>query len=83
MDRIAQQTPSSQQDEEVVTRDRGRQDQGQVQERIDQLPTLERVARKDPSGDAGIRQGGEILQGSTEEIVAELVKRIREKTGVL
>jgi len=28
-------------------------------------------------------KGGEILQGSTEEIAAELVKRIREKTGVL
>ena len=27
--------------------------------------------------------GGEILAGSTDEIAAELVKRIREKTGVL
>lgn len=28
-------------------------------------------------------EGGEILTGSTEEIAAELVKRIREKTGVI
>ena len=29
------------------------------------------------------KQGGEMLAGSTEEIVAQLVSRIRENTGVI